>query len=547
MAGILVLASPALLVRYLPMTDLPQHFAIVSIIKNFEDPAYGFTEYFELAVGRTLYLLPYLIVTQLAKIWPAEFAMRCLVFLGLITYPLALLTTLRSRGRPALLALLALPLMYSSTVFWGFVHFNLAVGLAFFAMPLFSRCRLTATGDLALTLLCALIAATHLYGLLLLFGYACFWLLLDNPRELLTRRKTELLHRLLPLLPGLIGVAAWVNYTRGARGVDTTHFPAFRDRLIGFENGLLGGYQDWSETFVLAGFLLVFLFLAHRSLPFTLRRWSALPRTDRAIYLYILLNLVLYLTLPLHIPTAKCIHFRHAVLAFLFIPLLTPADLFRRWTNLARTLLALLALGTIGNGWIHLLRFDHESESFHSLLGKIPDNPRLLALTFEYNGDIAQSYPYLHYSAYVQAEKGGYISASFATFFSLSPVREKKEARIPRTPDAFEWKPELYDYRKFGYYYDHVLVRGLPKGLLTTTHFPYDLIYQTGPWRLYRKRPEDARTGATPASASRSPHPAASPPRAPATPPPRVPASQNQPPGRASPVRLNPLPARAKP
>jgi hypothetical protein len=489
-AAILVLASPALLVRYLPMTDLPQHFAVVSILKNFDDPTYGFAEYFELAVGRTLYLLPYFIVTVLAKIWPAEFAMRCLVFLGLITYPLALLVTLRSRGRPALLALLALPLMYNATVFWGFVHFNLAVGLSFFAMALFSRSRLTLLGDLALTLLCALIAATHLYGLLLLFGYAFFWLLFHSPRELLTSRRRELMRRLLPLLPGVIGAAAWVDFTRNARGVDVTRYPAFKERLVGFENGVLGGYQDWSETFVLAGFGLVFIFLAFRSLPFTFGRWSRLPGRDRAVYLFILLNLVLYLTLPLHIPTAKCIHFRHAVLAFLLIPLVTPADVYRRWSIVSRTLLTLLALGTIGNTWIHLLLFDHESESFQSVLSKIPNNPKLLSLTFEYNGDIGQTFPYLHYSAYVQAKKGGYISASFATFFSLSPVREKKEAHIPPTPDVFEWRPELYDYEKFGYYYDHVLVRIQPDRPPPADEFRYDLVYTTGPWRLYRKKPQ---------------------------------------------------------
>ena len=39
--AIVVLAAPCLFLAYLPMTDLPQHAAVMSILKNLGDPAFG--------------------------------------------------------------------------------------------------------------------------------------------------------------------------------------------------------------------------------------------------------------------------------------------------------------------------------------------------------------------------------------------------------------------------------------------------------------------------------------------------------------------------
>jgi hypothetical protein len=46
-AAIVVLAAPCLFLAYLPMTDLPQHTAVTSILKNLGDPAFAFDAYYE--------------------------------------------------------------------------------------------------------------------------------------------------------------------------------------------------------------------------------------------------------------------------------------------------------------------------------------------------------------------------------------------------------------------------------------------------------------------------------------------------------------------
>jgi hypothetical protein len=478
-AAAVLLAAPALIVRYLPMTDLPQHLAVASIVRNIDDPLFGFSEYYEVALHKSLYLLPYLLVVTLSYVVPLEIAMRWLVFAMLLVVPLGVLALLRARGRPALLMLLALPLVYNATVFWGFIHYNFAVGLSFFAIALYSRARRTPGSDLALAALCTAIVFIHMYGLLILFGYVTLSVLLEERRDLFRRA--------LPLTPGVIGLAVWIRFAVRARQVDVVESPGLVQRLTTFEDATLGGYRDPSETVLLIAYAMVFLFLCLSSLRFGARRPSAFEHHDRVFGVYIALNLVLYLVLPLSLPAAKCIYLRHSVLALLFLPLLVPAGSLRRFPRLARALLVALALCTIGNNWYHILRFDHEAEGFDDVLLYIEQSPRLLAVSLDNSGAYHRTYPYLHYASYVQARKGGIVSMSFASFAWIAPVRERAEANVPVTPDAFEWRPILYDYERFGYFYDLVLLRSPVPLNLPKASFPYHLVHGSPPWWLYRK------------------------------------------------------------
>ncbi len=478
-AAAVLLAAPALLVRYLPMTDLPQHLAVASILRNIDDPLFGFSSYYEVALHKSLYLLPYLVVVALSYLVPLEIAMRWLVFAMLLLYPLGMLALLRASRRPALLMLLALPLVYNATVFWGFIHFNFGVGLSFFAIALYSRAERTPGSDLALGLLCAAIALTHMYGLLVLFGYVTLSVLLGE--------RQRLLRRLLPLAPGAAGLAVWIGFALEARQVDVVENPGLVPRLTRFEQAVLGGYSDPGEGYLLIAYAVVILLLLLPSLPLVGKRRWRLERGDRILLVYIALNLLLYLVLPMSLPAAKCLHLRHAVLALMLLPLVVPPLSLRRFPRLGGALLGGLALLTIGNSWIHLLLFDREAASFDDVLLHIERSPRLLSVSLENNGAYTRSFSYVHFAAYVQARKGGIISMSFAGFAWIAPVRERPEAKIPVTPDAFEWRPMLYDYERFGYFYDLVLLRSPVPLRLSKDVFPYHLEYWNPPWWLYRR------------------------------------------------------------
>ena len=66
------------------------------------------------------------------------------------------------------LALLAIPLVYHRTVFWGFASFDLAVGLALIAFSFVIEPRKSVGRDIAQGLCATAAFLTHLYGLVLL-------------------------------------------------------------------------------------------------------------------------------------------------------------------------------------------------------------------------------------------------------------------------------------------------------------------------------------------------------------------------------------------
>lgn len=178
----LLLALPCVVFRYLPMVDLPQHEAVVSMMLHLRDPAWAFDSYYEWAPTRTLYLAPYLLAAALAQVMPLHRAINCIVFVSVIAYPVGVLLYLRALNRPAWVGLVALPVVYNQSFFWGFVNFNFAIGLAFITIAL-SVGYWTKRRALVVSLLTIVIALTHIYGLLLLTAYAALWFFSSDRRE----------------------------------------------------------------------------------------------------------------------------------------------------------------------------------------------------------------------------------------------------------------------------------------------------------------------------------------------------------------------------
>lgn len=479
LGAVLLLCAPALLFDYLPCTDLPQHLSVAAILQGYDNPALGFSRHYALDLGRTMYLLPYAATLLLGALLPLRLALAVVLFSSVIIYPLALMRLLRALGKPRALCLLALPLVYNSAFYWGFINFNLGVGLGIWGMALLLEPRRGWLGDVALAALGGLIVFTHLYGLALLLGFGGLVMLLGPRRRLGIR--------LLPLAPAVVGAAIWPWPGAKVNPDQVASWAGAQRRLLDFPRDVLGAYQDRMELLLLAVLVGGFLLLALRGRGLPGRdAWRGLPWAERALWLLLLLNLVLYQAMPLHTATAKFVHFRHGLIALMLLPVLVPGDALARGRAVARGALVAVALLAILSGWWHLWRFDREARGFDQVVRKLPPKPRLLSMAADPNGGVMATRPYLHFAAYAQARKGGLIATTFARFWNI-PVRRRPGTRAPVTPDSFEWRPDTYDYRKFGYFYPWVLVRGpLPE----LKEFPYELVFSEGKWGLYRKNKE---------------------------------------------------------
>ena len=478
---LVLLLAPCATLAYLPMTDLPQHLAAMSILLHLDDPRFGFAAFYEPAWDGSLYALPYLLAMALAPLVSLEVGMRVVVVLSLVLLPIGLWSLLRALGKPEWLVLLAIPIVYNRLFFWGFVNNQLALGLALLALAILVRPPRGWASELALAALCTLIVLTHPYGILMLAGYMFLWLLFGERRALGRHA--------LGLSPLLLGVLAWGLWAGASQGAPTFAFSPLLERLDDFEESVLGGYRDASEAHLLLGFLAAWAVLAAPVFPVTRARWRALSHHERVLWAYAGVNLLLFAVVPSWTSLVGEVHARHAVIAIAVLPALAAPGGSRRRARRATAALAILAVITIANAWVHLIRFDREARGFDEVVERIPYGARLLALTWDANGSVMRTKPYWHFGAYAQARRGGLLSYSFPRVYRNLPVRMRADAPVPESPANLFTKPYLFDYEAFGFAYDHVLVRtGETKGRDRFPVFPYQLVFEAPPWQLWRAR-----------------------------------------------------------
>lgn len=253
-------------------------------------------------------------------------------------------------------------------------------------------------------------------------------------------------------------------------------------------NSILGGYGDNSEDIILVGLVISATLLVGRRFPLTWGRWVRLGVHDRVGYILIVMHLVAYFVLPVATPTAKFIHFRHAVIAAMMLPFIVSDYDYRQSGILAKVLPVALAALTLVNSWWHLWRFEREAGEFNAVLAAIPERSNLVQLTYDSKGTIMRSHAYLHFGAYAQAQKGGVFAVSFPILFWNIPLKGRANSDMPETPKNMEWSPGRFNEYRMRYFYDTVLVRqGGGRSYGTHMHHPYELVTTAGSWKLYRR------------------------------------------------------------
>jgi hypothetical protein len=480
-AAIGAVCIPALVLAYMPLADLPQHLAIASILRHHGDPAYGFDTYYVVDWFHVPYVLPYAIAVGLSYVMPLAIAMRFVVLLSLIAYPVGVLALLRTARKPLWFALLAIPLVYNRCVFWGFLNFGMGLGLALGAFACCISPKRTTGRDVLQAVLTIAAAFCHIYALAIIGGLMGAWIVVGGGHRDVRARPW--------LLASLVaGGLLWLWKSGESRGYGSYYSPPLSTRIGELPGSILGGYADRSELLILVLFVAAWLALAWRSVPVTRARMRACAPVERVAYVAFLGNLIAYFVLPQSTWTAKFIHFRHAFLALSLLPLTPTVAALERASLPERTLPAIAAVAALANSWVHLALFSREARAFDPIVDALPMNPKIVSITFERNGALMANNAYMHFVAYAQAKKGGIISMTFPDFFWNLPVLRNPASPVPETPWGFEWSPSRFSDKRFGYFYDYALVR-IPGQLVPqrTAEFPFELIAQSPPWYLYKR------------------------------------------------------------
>ncbi len=493
-----VIAYPLSVVTYPPLTDLPFHASAMTIMRHYFHASWHFREQFTLHPIAAPYISFYVLGALLAVVLPIDVAAKVATAIMLSLLPFGLAVFFRGMKKSPFWGLLGLGLVWSNLTHWGFLNFMGAVGL--FAMSigfaLLALDKPTRQRQVLLTLSLAAIFFTHVFRFPFALLAVAVTALVMYPA---TRRVRPVV---VPLIVNSALFGVWHLVRNDAfrsemfkPALDRTHADKMLEHLVGGFSGV-GGERELSlftqmleMLGVLALLAIVIFFVTGRSKRSPrARRWAigvtALPLLLAGGFL------IAYFTLPFRIGNWWYVYPRELTPA-VFIALGVVPDMPRAaWARLGFVMA--IGLVTMRVGYFVAEQFDHFEDvtsDFRAILPKIDRGTKLLYLVFDYSGLESPYSRLVHLPAWVQADRGGWLSFQFASW-DLGPIRYREGGVVPpKVPERWEWEPAQFRVLKHGAWFDEFLVRDATN---PSWRFREDssirLHAHQGSWWLYRRK-----------------------------------------------------------
>lgn len=494
LVGIAVIAIPLSSSRYPAMTDLPFHASETSTLRHYFDPAYHFREQFSLQLFRVPYLMEFGVGALLMLVFSPVVAMKIAAGVMLSLLPLGLAVLLRGMKKSPLLGILGLTAAWGPFTQWGFLNFIGAIGLyaMVLGLTLLVVERPSIPRRVALSVALTLLFTTHIFRFpIALVGALGTAFLVAQP----LRRALPVV---LPLVPPALLFVGWILVRPASLRDPMPTLSPDLSRLRELPDWLTGSF-DTSGELSAQGFA-VFAVLAVVLIGLFARSRGPRPgspdfhaRVAIIAALAALGSLVLFLSLPMEISGWWCVYPREAMAAT-FLMLAAIPDLPK--APVARVAAAVIAMAAPVPIALNVAEnyavFDAATADFYAITRRLPQAPKLSYLVFEHGGATHTVSPFTHLPAWVQAERGGWLSFHFVKF-GASPIayrqREGHEDVIPPpTPPAWELTPEKFDVLEHGRFFEWFLVRKVESpAALFEADSTIEEVSHEGTWWLYRR------------------------------------------------------------
>jgi hypothetical protein len=479
---------PIWIAKYLPLLDLPNHLAAVSVWHYHDDPAWDFKRFYDLNLVPLPYWAHYFTVHLLTYVTRSvEVANKIFLTGYALALPAGAWLLARRFGRSPWLALFAFPLVWNFNLGDGFIAYCAGFAAVPLALVVVDRHCAQPTWRRALAV-AAVGTLTYFFHLLayVLFLVCAGLVVLAQRRAFAPRL---LAARALPVL-SCAGIGAWalhransMNFHRVTGvGRDLIYDPVAErlaqipDRLINF----LPGRVDELVVIVAVACWIALAVTAARArgdeeCPHV---WGPELCFVAALALYLLCPRSMQRPFYWHMINGR---FVVAIALFLALTLRGPIAGRRRW------LLAPLVVATV----IYMValcgafrEFNRHAAGFDAVVAQIPRDKQVLTLILRPMGDSTVNVSaFNQWPAYVQIRHGGYNFYNFAEGFPLQ-YRVRFAAPAWSHAEQFDWKMHSAPYDYFllfreGWEYSP-MKQPLADGKVR-------LVAESGAWRLYQK------------------------------------------------------------
>jgi hypothetical protein len=483
--AVAVLASaPAWIVQHPPLQDLPLHLATIRVVKSLHDPRFGLDPYFALTLGRTQYVLYYVLGMLLATFVGVVAANVILVSAYFAGTVLALRFLLQALGRDERACLLVVPLLVNVMFVLGLFPFLLGIPIMFWALG--AAIRHFERPDGARGLLLGALALALFYSHIFPFGIFAIGFTAMFPWN----RPRRWLAAGAPVVPAILVLLWWTTLTAAGRLASGAATDNAHDDVLSVDRAIevvptwfTNVFHDTTDELTAVALAIVVV------AAFGLSLGDAGDGSKPVARAYVLLPLacmVLYFVLPQGHGYIWLISQRFPILfAMTAIPLVRMPRGGRGWVVTA----AALGLGVYAtvNTCKHFIAFElREVGNFEGAMASMTSGKRVCALIYDRGSAVMNNQPFLHFGSYYQVEHGGVVMFTYAGYAHW-PVDFKPGMSPPPGGPArlrWEWMPESVPIGEIYPYYDYVLTRG--RGF-RPPHGTYHVEWQDEHWQIWAR------------------------------------------------------------
>ena len=471
-----LLAVPLWSVEYLPMADLPQHAAQISIWTRWSDPEFGYQQIYT-QNWFTPYLLGYLFAFVLTPFMSVKAALTTIITAAVLGVPLATRFVIREVGGNRWWVFAVFPSVFGFAFDWGFLNFLVGVPLALLLLTVALRYAENPTRRSGVLLTAGFAGLFFVHVLLFIYVALILGLTILLKRE---DWKPGLLS-LTPVLALVPLVLLWLYMIRSTEPL--THramlweLPLLTPRLVRLFSEVAGENPAVWTLFAGAFAFVLPLFLGARPSR-TPARWIPFGTT-----------VTIFLLVPHEFLGTAFLYSRYAVFAIpTWLYAMEPKDDDAPGSIrlvLGPALAVTCTVMTILQFW----SYEPEVLGLKQVIAQMPENARVLSIPVHPHSRHIRTPAFLHTPSWYQAEKGGVVDLSFAINFpTLFRYRPEAEPKIPR---MFVWDTAMLKWDEHGAAtYDYFVVREFgrePSSMLRNIDAPVTLVGRSGPWQLFQR------------------------------------------------------------
>jgi len=462
--------APLWCARMLPFADMPEQVAVIATLRHLWDPAWPARGVFELALGKSQYVLYHAVGAVLAAVvGSAELGNRILLTLVGLAFPFAFRSLLRALERDERLALFGAPLFWSRPLTMGFLPYVASVPAVAWALALAvrqarepRRGRAFALAAIALGLFYLHVDAYVLFvvaAIALRGGFGAARVHEEEPQAW-RREAARGARELVWLVPSAALAVVWLARGGAAAGGGSLDEPGqIHYRPL---EQLIAEYPTWSHD----------IWRSHVDEACAIALWIAFgvllvqrgPRKDgvlsRIAFVPLACAALVYFALPYSVGAGVMLNVRIAVFVTLFAPLLIePLPGWRSAVPLAAV--AIASLGTAANAAFEVRRVEREDlGAIDRLIDRMEPGKRVLTLPFHLTSPRTHWAPWTFLGSYHYARTGGLAAYSFSELPHW-PTRFRAGQEPPHKPTLF-WTFDACQFRNAtdGAFFDYVLARG---------------------------------------------------------------------------------------